>query len=110
MFLSLNSKLADSIISEKNYRILVKNNSWVSQKFCNILVTWENLATSDAFNLYLWLVLNCTESQKQAGAWNLTSSLRVLVEYPRRNQGEWFSSLVNSQHKLDSMMGGGAQD
>ena len=29
--------------------------------------------------------------------------------YPRLNQGEWGFPLVHSQHKLDSVAGGGAQ-
>ena len=44
------------------------------------------------------------------GALNSTSSLSILVLYPRLNQGEWVSSLVNSQHSFDSVVDGGVQN
>ena len=33
-----------------------------------------------------------------------------MAVYPRLNQGEWASPLVHSQHNMDSVVGGGAQD
>ena len=33
-----------------------------------------------------------------------------MVVYPRLNQSEWVSLLVNSQNKMESVVGGGAQD
>ena len=51
-----------------------------------------------------------TESLKFSRAQNPTPSSSILVVYPRFNQDEWVSPLINSQHKSDSMVGGGAQD
>ena len=41
--------------------------------------------------------------------WKPTLSSSILVVYARLNQGEWVSPLANSQHKLDYLVGGGAE-
>ena len=64
-----------------------------------------------------WLRVNCVENRNLTSAENLklatarkpTVNLSILVVYPRVNQGEWVTPLVHSQHKLDSVVGGGAQ-
>ena len=38
-----------------------------------------------------------------------TLSSSILVMYPHLHQSEWVPPLVHSQHKLDSVVGGGAQ-
>ena len=48
------------------------------------------------------------ENLKLARAWSDTPSFNMLVVYPCLNLGEWASLLVNSQHKLDPMVGGEA--
>ena len=58
---------------------------------------WENRNLTTAENLKLVMARKPT----------LSSS--VLVVYPRLNQGEWVSPSVHSQHKLDSVVGGGLQ-
>ena len=39
-----------------------------------------------------------------------TPNLSILIAYPHSNKNKRASSLVNSQHKLNSMVGGEAQD
>ena len=46
--------------------------------------------------------LTSAENLKLAIAWKPTFSSSILIVYPHLNQGEWVSSLVHSQHKLDS--------
>ena len=53
--------------------------------------------------------LSCAENLKLARARKPTLSSRIVVVYPRLNEGECVSTLVHSQHKLDSVMGGEAQ-
>ena len=64
-----------------------------------------------------WLKVNCVENRnltsaetmKLATARKPTFNSSILVTYPRLNQGEWVTPLVHSQHKLDSVVAGGAQ-
>ena len=58
---------------------------------------WENMNLTRAENL------------KLITAQKLTLSLRILVAYPRLNQGEWVFPLVHSLRKLDSVVSGEAQ-
>ena len=53
--------------------------------------------------------LTSAENLKLATVWKPTLSSNLLVVYSRFNQGEWVSQLVHSQHKLDYVVGGGAQ-
>ena len=41
-------------------------------------------------------------------AQNFALEISILVMYPCLNKGKWVSSLAYSQHKLDSVVGGGA--
>ena len=64
-----------------------------------------------------WLRVNCVEIGIWAAlrTWNwqrigsLLSTRVYWSHIPRLNQGEWVTPLVYSQHKLDSVVGGGAQ-
>ena len=48
------------------------------------------------------------KNQNLAEAQNLALYISMLVMYPCLNQGEWVSPLEHPQHKLDSVVGGGA--
>ena len=50
------------------------------------------------------------KNQNLAEAQNLALNMSILVMYPHLNQSDWVSSLVHSQCKLDSIVGGGAKD
>ena len=53
--------------------------------------------------------LTNAENLKLAMAQKPTLNSSILVVYPHLNQGEWVSHLVHSQHKLEFVVGGGAQ-
>ena len=53
--------------------------------------------------------LTSAENLKLATAQKPSLNSSILAVYPRLNQGEWVLPLVHSQHKLDSVVGGGAQ-
>ena len=53
--------------------------------------------------------LTSAENLKLAKARKPILNSCILVAYPRLNQGEWVSPLVHSQHKFDTVLGGGAQ-
>ena len=62
-----------------------------------------------------WLSVNCVENrnltsaEKLATARNPTLTRVYWSRIPCLDQGEWVTPLVYSQHKLDSVVGGGAQ-
>ena len=83
-----------------------------------------NLHTQQILNPYLlgarrrWLRVNsCWENRNLTNVENLklamarkpTLSSSILVAYPHLNKDKWAFPLVHSQHRLGSVVGGGAQ-
>ena len=51
-----------------------------------------------------------TENLKSTRVQKPTPSSRILVVFPRLNQGEWIFPLVHTQHNLEFVMSGWIKD